>query len=258
MLVPTMIYALLDHPRFGEFDLSSLETVFYGASAISPARLKEAIERIGPVFMQFYGQAEAPMAVTILRKSEHDVTKPLRLASCGRPVPWINVALLDSNNQPVKDGEPGEICVRGPLVMNGYRDNPALTAEAFAGGWLHSGDVAVRDADGFLRIVDRTKDMIVTGGFNVYPREVEDILAEHPAISQVAVIGVPHEKWGEAVTALVVLREGQQVDAQELIDRVTQRKGSFQAPKKVEFIDSIPQTPVGKPDKKALRALYGK
>jgi len=258
MLVPTMIYALLDHPRFGEFDLSSLETVFYGASAISPARLKEAIERIGPVFMQFYGQAEAPMAVTILRKSEHDVTKPLRLASCGRPVPWINVTLLDSNNQPVKDGEPGEICVRGPLVMNGYRDSPELTEQAFAGGWLHSGDVAVRDADGFLRIVDRTKDMIVTGGFNVYPREVEDILAEHPAVSQVAVIGVPHEKWGEAVTALVVLREGQQVDAQELIDRVTQHKGSFQAPKKVEFIDSIPQTPVGKPDKKALRALYGK
>lgn len=258
MLVPTMIYALLDHPRFDEFDLSSLETVFYGASAISPARLKEAIERIGPVFMQFYGQAEAPMAVTILRRSEHDVKNPLRLASCGRPVPWIHVALLDTNNQPVAEGEPGEICVRGPLVMNGYRDNPALTAEAFAGGWLHSGDVAVRDTDGFLRIIDRTKDMIVTGGFNVYPREVEDILAEHPAVSQVAVFGVPHEKWGEAVTALVVLREGKQVDAQELIDRVAQHKGSYQAPKKVEFIDAIPQTPVGKPDKKALRALYGK
>ena len=257
MLVPTMIYALLDHPRFGEFDLSSLETVFYGASAISPARLKEAIERIGPVFMQFYGQAEAPMAVTILRRSEHDVNNPLRLASCGRPVPWIHVALLDAKNQPVADGEPGEICVRGPLVMNGYRDSPELTAQAFAGGWLHSGDVAIRDADGFLRIVDRTKDMIVTGGFNVYPREVEDILAEHSAVSQVAVIGLPHEKWGEAVTALVVLREGQQVDAQELIDRVAQRKGSFQAPKIVKFIDAIPQTAVGKPDKKALRALYG-
>lgn len=257
MLVPTMIYALLDHPRFNEFDLSSLETVFYGASAISPARLKEAIERIGPVFMQFYGQAEAPMAVTILRRSEHDVNNPLRLASCGRPVPWIHVALLDANNNPVADGEPGEICVRGPLVMNGYRDNPQLTAETFAGGWLHSGDVAVRDADGFLRIIDRTKDMIVSGGFNIYPREVEDILAEHPAVSQVAVIGVPHEKWGEAVTALVVLREGKNVDAQELIDRVVQRKGSFQAPKEVRFIDAIPQTAVGKPDKKALRSLYG-
>lgn len=256
MLVPTMIYALLDHPRFDEFDLSSLETVFYGASAISPARLKEAIERIGPVFMQFYGQAEAPMAVTVLRKHEHDVNNPQRLASCGRPVPWLHVALLDTNNEPVADGEPGEICVRGPLVMNGYRDNPQLTAEAFSGGWLHSGDVAIRDPGGYLRIIDRTKDMIVTGGFNVYPRELEDILAEHPAVSQVAVIGVPHEKWGEAITALVVLRKGHTVDARELIDRIAARKGSYQAPKTVEFIDSIPLTPVGKPDKKVLRERY--
>ncbi|WP_439133749.1 AMP-binding protein [Pseudomaricurvus sp.] len=256
MLVPTMIYALLDHPRFDEFDLSSLETVFYGASAISPARLKEAIERIGPVFMQFYGQAEAPMCVTVLRKHEHDVNDLRRLASCGRPVPWLHVALLDADNQPVADGEPGEICVRGPLIMNGYRDNPELTAEAFSGGWLHSGDVAVSDPGGYLRIIDRTKDMIVTGGFNVYPREIEDILSEHPAVSQVAVIGVPHEKWGEAVKALVVLRPGQSVDEQVLVDRVTERKGAFQAPKSIEWIDAIPQTPVGKPDKKVLRAIY--
>ena len=256
MLVPTMIYALLDHPRFNEFDLSSLETVFYGASAISPPRLKEAIERIGPVFSQFYGQAEAPMAATMLRKSEHDINDMKRLASCGRPSPWLHVEILDKNNNPVPDGEPGEICVRGPLVMNGYRDNPELTAETFSGGWLHSGDVAVRDPGGFLRIIDRTKDMIVTGGFNVYPREIEDILAEHPAVAQVAVIGVPHEKWGEAVKALIVLRVGQSVEPQELIDSVTQRKGSFQAPKFVEFIESIPQTAVGKPDKKALRVKY--
>jgi len=119
MLVPTMIYALLDHPRFDEFDLSSLETVFYGASAIAPARLREAIERIGPVFFQFYGQAEAPMSVTVLRKAEHDVNDLRRLASCGRPVPWVHVELLGSDNRPVADGEPGEICVRGPLVMDG-------------------------------------------------------------------------------------------------------------------------------------------
>jgi fatty-acyl-CoA synthase len=258
MLVPTMIYALLDHPRFPEFDLSSLETVFYGASAISPTRLKEAIERLGPVFFQFYGQAEAPMAITVLRKAEHDVNDLRRLASCGRPVPWVHVELLDSNNCPVPDGEPGEICVRGPLVMEGYRDNPELTAETFAGGWLHTGDVAVRDPGGFLRIIDRTKDMIVTGGFNVYPREIEDILAEHPAVSQTAVVGVPHPKWGEAIKALVVLRPGQTVTAQELIALVAQRKGAFQAPKTVDFIDAIPQTAVGKPDKKALRAKYGK
>src|SRR5262249_20383335 len=140
LVVPTMIYALLDHPRFAEFDLSSLETVFYGASAMSPARLKEAIERIGPVFAQYYGQAEAPMVITYRRKADHDVDDPRRLASCGRPTPWLRVALLDAEGRPVADGEPGEICVRGPLVFDGYRDNPELTAETFRGGWHHTGD----------------------------------------------------------------------------------------------------------------------
>lgn len=256
MLVPTMIYALLDHPRFGEFDLSSLETVFYGASPISPVRLREAIQKIGPVFSQFYGQAEAPMAITLLRKSEHDPDDLQRLASCGRPTPWLRVELLDAGNRPVADGEPGEICVRGPLVMDGYRDSPELTAAAFAGGWLHTGDVAVRDPGGFLRIIDRTKDMIVSGGFNVYPREIEDILTEHPAVAQAAVIGVPHPKWGEAVKGLVVLREGLEVTPEELIALVAGRKGSYQAPKSIDFLESIPQTAVGKPDKKALRARY--
>ena len=197
------------------------------------------------------------MTVTLLRKAEHDVDDMRRLASCGRPVPWLRVELLDADNQPVADGEPGEICVQGPLVMDGYRDNPELTRETFAGGWLHSGDVAVRDPGGFLRIIDRTKDMIVTGGFNVYPREIEDVLSEHPAVAQVAVIGVPHPRWGEAVKALIVLRAGQRASPEELIDLVAGRKGSYQAPKEVEFIDSIPQTAVGKPDKKALRALHG-
>ncbi len=257
LMVPTMIYALLDCPRLGEFDLSSLETVFYGASAISPARLKEAIERVGPVFAQFYGQAEAPMCITYFRKADHDVNDLTRLASCGKPSPWVRVELMDAECNPVQDGEPGEICVQGPLVMDGYRD-PALTAEAFRGGWLHTGDVAVRDPEGFLRIVDRTKDMIVSGGFNIYPREIEDIIAEHPAVSQVAVIGVPHEKWGEAVKAIVVLKPGQAATPEELIVPVAARKGSFQAPKSVVFIDAIPQTAVGKPDKKVLRAMFGR
>lgn len=256
-VVPTMIYALLDHPRFGEFDLSSLETVFYGASAISPARLKEAIERIGPVFFQFYGQSEAPMTICVLRKAEHDTRDMRRLASCGRPVPWVRVELRDANDQPVPDGQPGEICVQGPLVMDGYRDNPELTAQTLRGGWLHTGDVAVRDPGGFLRIVDRTKDMIVSGGFNIYPREIEDIIGEHPAVAQVAVIGVPHPKWGEAVKALVVTRPGQTAKAEELQALVAERKGSYQAPKLVEFIEAIPQTAVGKPDKKVLRAKFG-
>lgn len=255
MLVPTMIYAILDHPRFREFDLSSLETVFYGASAIIPARLKEAIEKIGPVFAQFYGQAEAPMVLTYMRKRDHDASDLNRLASCGLPSPWVRLELHDSNGRPVPDGEPGEIVVRGPLVMDGYRD-PALTADAFRGGWLHTGDVAVRDADGFLRIVDRTKDMIVSGGFNIYPRDIENVIAEHPSVAQVAVIGVPHEKWGEAVHAVIVLKPGASATQEELCAAVVARKGSYQAPKSIALVDAIPQTPVGKPDKKALRAAY--
>jgi fatty-acyl-CoA synthase len=256
LVVPTMIYALLDHPRFGEFDLSSLETVFYGASAMSPGRLREAIQRIGPVFAQYYGQAEAPMVITYMRKADHDVGDLRRLASCGRPTPWIELALLDSENRPVADGEPGEICVRGPLVFDGYKDNPTLTAETFAGGWHHTGDVAVKDPDGFLRIVDRTKDMIISGGFNIYPREIEDILSEHPAVAQAVVIGVAHPKWGEAVKAVIVLKPGHSAPADELTALVAGRKGGFQAPKSVDFVEAIPQTPVGKPDKKAVRRWY--
>lgn len=256
MLVPTMIYALLDHPDFDKYDLSSLETIFYGASLMSPTRLKEGIEKLGQVFFQFYGQAEAPMTAFILRRSEHDASNMDRLASCGRPVPWINVELLGDDNEPVPDGEPGEICVRGPLVMDGYLNREELNKAAFAAGWLHTGDVAVKDPDGFYRIVDRKKDMIVTGGFNVFPSEVENVIAQHPAVAQVSVFGTPDEKWGEAVTAAIVLRPGQDVDAETLRALVREHKGPVQAPKRIEFIDAIPQTAVGKPDKKALRKQF--
>jgi fatty-acyl-CoA synthase len=255
MLVPTMIYAILDHPRFGEFDLSSLETVFYGASSINPVRLKEAIEKIGPVFAQFYGQAEAPMVLTYMRKADHDTQDMVRLASCGLPSPWVRLELHDAEGNPVPDGEPGEIVAQGPLVMDGYRD-PQLTSEAFRGGWLHTGDVAVRDAQGFLRIVDRTKDMIISGGFNIYPRDIENVIAEHPAVAEVAVIGIPHEKWGEAVHAVIVLKPGMSATEEELCGPVATRKGHYQAPKSITFAEAIPQTPVGKPDKKALRARF--
>jgi fatty-acyl-CoA synthase len=256
LLVPTMIYALLDHPRLKEYDLSSLEIIYYGASSISPSRLKEGIEKLGPIFFQFYGQAEAPMSVTTMRRAEHDPNDLRRLASCGRPVPWVRVALLDDDCNPVSDGEPGEICVQGPLLMSGYLNKPDQTADAFKAGWLQTGDVAVRDPDGFLRIVDRKKDMIVTGGFNVFPREVEDVLSSHPAVAAAAVIGVPHEKWGEAVKALVVLRQGAEASEAELIALVRDRKGVVQAPKSIDFVDQIPVSGLGKPDKKAIRARY--
>jgi fatty-acyl-CoA synthase len=259
MLVPVMINFLLDHPRATDGSMDSMETIFYGASPMSPARLKEGIEKWGPIFYQFFGQSECPMVIANLKKGDHDLSKPERLASCGRPTPWIHVALMDENMKEVPQGEPGEICVRGPLVMGGYKDMPEQTAEAFAGGWLHTGDVGKLDEEGFLYIVDRTKDMIVTGGFNVFPREVEDVLTNHDAIAQVVVVGVPDEQWGEAVKAVVVLKpdvEGTDELVAEMQALVKDAKGSVQAPKTIDFVDAIPLTPVGKPDKKAVRAQY--
>jgi fatty-acyl-CoA synthase len=256
MLVPTMIYVLLDHPKLQTADLSSLEVLYYGAAAMSPSRLAEGIERLGDVFFQFYGQAECPMTITVLRKEEHRVDDPQRLASCGRAVPWLDVALLDEEGQQVDQGQPGEICVRGPLVMKEYLNKPEQTAEAFKFGWLHTGDVARADEEGFLTIVDRKKDMIITGGFNVFPRELEDVLSSHPGVSAAAVIGVPDDKWGEAVKAVVVRRPGADVGQEELIALVKDRKGSVSAPKSIDFVEAIPLSPLGKPDKKALRARY--
>lgn len=256
MLVPAMLYAILDHPDLGSRDLSSLRTIYYGAAPASPARMRQAIERFGPIFFQFYGQSEAPMTVTVLRKADHDVTRLDRLASCGKPVPWIRAALLGDDGEPVPPGEPGEICVQGPLVCDGYWKLPDETAAAFAGGWLHTGDVAREDDEGFWTIVDRTKDMIVSGGFNVFPREVEDVLTQHPTVAAAAVIGVPDERWGEAVKAVVVARPGHEIDADELKALVRDRKGPVYAPKSIDVVDALPLTPVGKPDKPALRARY--
>jgi fatty-acyl-CoA synthase len=256
MLVPSMIYALLDHPHFAQTDLSSLQTIFYGASPMSPARLREAIGALGPIFFQFYGQTECPQTVCVLRKEEHDPDDLERLASCGRPVPWVRVGLLDDRGHEVPKGQTGELCVRGPLVMKGYWNKPEETSQAVEGGWLHTGDVACEDDQGFLTIVDRKKDMIVSGGFNIFPREIEDVISTHPMVAAVAVIGIPDDKWGEAVLAVVLPRSGDVPSIGELIALVKERKGSHHAPKFVEIVDSIPLSPLGKPDKKALRAQY--
>jgi len=260
MLVPSMLYALMDHPDSHTRDLSSLETVYYGASAMNPVRLAEAIRRFGPIFAQYYGQSEAPMAITYLAKTDHDEK---RLTSCGRPTLFARVALLGEGGKPVPQGEPGEICVSGPLLAGGYWKLPEATAETFKDGWLHTGDMAREDEDGFYYIVDRVKDMIVTGGFNVFPREVEDVVAEHVAVAQVCVVGAPDEKWGEAVTAVVVLRADAARDdaaiaamTAEIQAAVKERKGSVQSPKRVVVVDSLPLTGLGKPDKKAVRAQF--
>jgi fatty-acyl-CoA synthase len=254
--VPTMLYALLDHPATATADVGSVETVVYGASPMAPARLAEALRVFGPVFVQLYGQAEAPATVTTLRKEEHDPARPHLFGSCGRPLPGVTVALLDDDDRPVTRGDVGEICVRGRIVADGYWKRPELTAETLRNDWLHTGDMAREDDDGYLYIVDRKKDMIISGGFNVYPREIEDVLSSHPDVAMAIAIGVPDERWGEAVKALVMPRPGATPDPGELIALVRDRKGPVYAPKSVELVDSLPLTGIGKPDRKTVRARY--
>jgi len=255
LMVPTMIYVTLDHPRLEKTDLSSLELLLYGASPMSPTRLVEGLARIGPVFCQLYGQTEC-YPVSVLSRADHDARRPELFESCGVPVSTCAITLRDEDNNEVKPGEAGEICVRALHAMEQYWKRPEQTAETFKGGWLHTGDIARADERGYLYIVDRKKDMIVSGGFNVYPREVEDVISSHPDVAMVAVIGVPHEKWGEAVAALVVTKQGARPAPEALMQLVKDRKGGTHAPKQVEFVETLPLTAVGKVDKKVLRAKY--
>ncbi|MTV18874.1 MULTISPECIES: AMP-binding protein [Bradyrhizobium] len=255
LFVPTMIYVMLDHPALDKTDLSSLELLLYGASAMSPSRLVEGIERIGPVFSQLYGQTEC-YPVSVLRKADHDPKTPDLFLSCGFPIAACQVKILDQDDQEVATGEAGEICVRATHVMAEYWKRPDITAETLKSGWLHTGDIARMDERGYMFILDRKKDMIVSGGFNIFPREVEDVLSQHADVAMVAVVGVPDDKWGEAVTAVVVAREGATPDADELIGLVKAKKGSAHAPKQIQFVKELPMTGVGKVDKKVLKARF--
>ncbi|MBR0756284.1 AMP-binding protein [Bradyrhizobium jicamae] len=255
LFVPTMIYVLLDHPALSKTDLSSLELLLYGASAMSPSRLVEGIERIGPVFSQLYGQTEC-YPVSVLRKTDHDPKTPELFLSCGFPIAACQVKILDNDDQEVATGEAGEICVRAGHVMAEYWKRPEATAETLKSGWLHTGDIARQDERGYMFILDRKKDMIVSGGFNIFPREVEDVLTQHADVAMCAVVGVPDDKWGEAVTAVVVAREGTRPDADELINLVKAKKGSAHAPKQIQFVEQLPMTGVGKVDKKVLKARF--
>ncbi len=254
--IPTMIYSLLDHERPEARDLSCLETIWYATGPMSPVRLAEARERIGKVFCQVYGQTESAGIGTVLHKAAHDSATLEQLASCGRPSVGSAIRLVDDDGRDVGVGEVGEIAMRHRGVMLGYRKLPRETDDALRHGWLHTGDLARQDDSGLFYIVDRKKDMIISGGFNIYASEVERALLEHPSIGAAAAIGVPDEKWGERVTAFVVPRPGQQVDAATIQAHVKQLKGSLHAPKEVVVVDKLPQTPVGKVDKKTLRAPY--
>lgn len=252
-MVPTMLYALLDHVATTGATVRNLRWLLYGAAPTSESRIMEALTRFGPVLTQHYGQAEAPNALTMLDQAAHLSDDPAVLTGCGRPMPGVQLELLDPAGESVPAGVPGELCVRGPLVMDGYWNKPEETAKALAGGWLHTGDIAVRDELGHIHIVDRLKDMIITGGFNVYPREVEDVLSTHPRIAACSVWGEPDERWGEAVIAAVVLRPGAAIDPSDLVDHVRSVKGAVWAPKRIDVHERLPLTALGKVDKKSLR-----
>ncbi|WP_039824963.1 acyl-CoA synthetase [Nocardia testacea] len=257
-LPPTVIYGLLDHPDLDRTDLSALRCLWYGAAPISPTRLEEALARIGPVLGQLFGQTEAPNMIATLAPADHfrpdGSVATERLASAGRPTPLTTVAIMDGQGTLLPPDERGEIVVRGPLVMDGYHENPTATAEVSAYGWHHTGDIGYLDEDGFLYVVDRAKDMIITGGFNVYSAEVEQAVLAHTAVAESAVVGLPDEKWGERVTAVVRLRPGHTVTTDELISFVKQRIGSVKAPKQVEIWADLPRSKVGKVLKNVIRS----
>ncbi|WP_028063007.1 acyl-CoA synthetase [Solirubrobacter soli] len=258
-LPPTLIYMLLGHEDIAKTDLSSLQCFWYGAAPMSTARLEEALTVIGPVMAQLFGQSEAPMMVSMLPPADHfdaDGNVALgRLASAGRPAPLVRVGIMDPETGVLMpNGERGEIVVRSSLVMAGYYKDPAATEAASRFGWHHTGDIGYLDDDGYLFIVDRLKDMIITGGFNVYSAEVEQALMQHPAVRDCAVIGLPDEKWGEQVTAVVEPQPGVEVDPAELIAFVKERIGSVKAPKRVDVWAELPRSKVGKILKTEVRA----
>jgi fatty-acyl-CoA synthase len=252
-LVPTMIGMLLDMPGIAQRDFSSVETIIYGASPMPRATLRRGLDLWGPRFSQYYGQSEAPLCISVLSKADHvGPDAEARMLSAGRVSLDCEVKLVDEDGAAVADGEAGEILVRAPFGMTGYYDAADLNARTVTpDGWLHTRDVGRFDADGYLYLVDRTSDMIVSGGYNVYPREVEDVIASHPAVREVVVVGLPDEKWGEAVTAFVVARH--EVSPEELIAHARANLASYKAPKEVRFIDEIPKSAVGKLLRRAVR-----
>jgi acyl-CoA synthetase (AMP-forming)/AMP-acid ligase II len=256
-LPPTLIYMALDHPALPGADLNSLQCFWYGAAPMSPARLAQALRMIGPMG-QLFGQTEAPMMISMMPPRDHfradGSIAEERLSSAGRPAPLVRVGIMDKDGALLPPGERGEIVIRSSLVMAGYYKNPEATAEAFARGWHHTGDIGYVDADNFLYIVDRAKDMIITGGFNVYSVEVEQALSAHEAIADCAVLGLPDDKWGERVVAVVQPKPGREVDAEDVKAFVKARIGSVKTPKHVEVWSDLPRSKVGKVLKSEIRA----
>ncbi|MCH8850627.1 MAG: long-chain-fatty-acid--CoA ligase [Chloroflexi bacterium] len=259
-LVPAMIQGLLVHvPDAAKRQYSDLQQITYGASPIAEETLRRAMDTFKCDFAQAYGMTETTAVLTYLFPSDHRLAVKERaelLLSAGRPVVGTDLRIVDEDDTPVPNGTIGEIIARGPQLMRGYWNQADESAEALKGGWMHTGDAGTMDDDGYIYIQDRVKDMIVSGGENVYPRVVEDVLFQHPAVADAAVIGVPDEQWGETVKAIIVLREGQTATAEELIDFCRGKLAGFERPRSAEFVDELPRNPSGKVIKRQLREPY--
>ncbi|MFI8611054.1 AMP-binding protein [Pseudomonas sp. NPDC077649] len=257
-LVPAMINRLVNFPEVERFDLSSLRLVMYGAAPMAPALVKRAIAVFGPILAQGYGAGETCSLVTVLTEQDHLIEDGdfSRLASCGRCYFETDLRVVNDNFEDVKPGEIGEIVVKGPDIMQGYWQAPELTAEVMRDGYYLTGDLATVDARGYLFIVDRKKEMIISGGFNIYPTEVEQVLYSLPQVFEAAVVGVPDEQWGEAVRAVVVLKPGASLSAEAIIEHCGRSLASFKKPRAVDFVQELPKNPNGKVVRRLIREAY--
>jgi long-chain acyl-CoA synthetase len=261
VLVPTMINMVIHHPDFDKYDVSSMKVVTYGASPMPLPLLEAARKKFGCQFRQGYGMTETSPLLTMLEPHEHDLPEIdgwLPARSAGRPVMGVEIRIVDDLDRDVPVGTPGEIIARGPNVMKGYWNRPEINREVLRGGWMHTGDIGAFDSRGFVYIMDRKKDMIKTGSENVFSPEVESMLMSHPAVLEAAVIGVPHEKWGETIRAVVALRPGQSVSEDELIAWCRERMTHFKCPTSVRFVEALPKGGTGKVQKNVLRDQFGK
>lgn len=259
-MVPTQVRRLISFEGLEDYDLSSLRYFAYYGSPMYVADLKEALRKMGPIFVQIYGQGETPMTATYLRREEHVPDRPEgltgRLASCGRARTGVEVAILDDKDAEVPTGGTGEICVRGPSVFEGYWERPEETADTLKNGWLHTGDLGRADERGYFYVLDRKKDMVISGGSNVYPREIEEVLLEHPAVSEVCVFGVPDPDWVEAVKAVVVPMPGTEPTEGEIFAFCRKKMAAYKRPKSVDFVEELPKSSIGKILKRELRDRY--
>ncbi|WP_025897547.1 AMP-binding protein [Sneathiella glossodoripedis] len=255
---PTMIHRLINSPALESANLQNLKLIVYGGGPMYEAEIRKALDAIGPKFCQIYGQGEAPMTITALSQWElaHNTSHPKRserLASVGAERTDVEVRIVDKNGHEVSDGEVGEITVRGDVVMLGYWKNPKATRETIRNGWLYTGDMGSRDEDGFITLKDRSKDLIISGGTNIYPREIEEVLLTHPAIDEVSVVGRAHEEWGEEVVAFISFKPDATATAEDLDEFCLQKMARFKRPKEYVFKDELPKNNYGKILKTELR-----